>query len=126
MRRLTRVPRRHRLSPGEAGLRRRLTPPAARCSPGPYSEYFSLRPRTASAVRGTRGRCGLASLSCDVLWLGLFLAGAFEVAAGLGEEDVVERRLMQAQRVDAQTLGVEAAHDVCELSVAVDAHGHGA
>jgi hypothetical protein len=51
-----RVPRRHRLPPGEARLRRRLTPLTARCSPAPYCEYCDLRPRTVSGARGTRSQ----------------------------------------------------------------------
>src|SRR5437899_289432 len=56
---LTRAPRRRRLPAGGAGLRRRLTPLAARCLPGPYYPYCSLRPRTASGARGTRGQMRL-------------------------------------------------------------------
>src|SRR5205823_10219207 len=51
---LTRAPRRRRLPPGEARLRRRLTTLAAPGSPGPYYAYCPLRPGTASAARGTR------------------------------------------------------------------------
>src|SRR5688500_10455546 len=51
---LTRAPRRRRLPPGRAGLRRRLTPLAAPGSPGPYYTYCPLRPGTASDARGTR------------------------------------------------------------------------
>src|SRR5688500_10379899 len=51
---LTRAPRRRRLPPGRAGLRRRLTPLAAPGSPGPYYAYCPLRPGTASDARGTR------------------------------------------------------------------------
>src|SRR2546428_3000517 len=61
---LTRVPRRRRLPAGGAGLRRRLTPLAARCSAGPYYPYCSLRPRTASGARGTRGQERLTGPSC--------------------------------------------------------------
>src|SRR5207253_8585599 len=50
----TRAPRRRRLPAGGAGLRRRLTPLAARCSPAPYYSYCDLRPRAASGARGTR------------------------------------------------------------------------
>src|SRR5438132_9410589 len=53
---VTRAPRRRRLPPGRARLSRRLTPPAARCSPGPYYSYCSLRPRAATGARGTRVR----------------------------------------------------------------------
>src|SRR6187431_1129707 len=51
---ISRAPRRHRLPPGGARLRRRLTTLAARGSPGPYSSYRALRHRTASGARGTR------------------------------------------------------------------------
>src|SRR5216117_1405160 len=51
---LTRAPRRQRLPPGGARLRRRLTTLAAPGSPGPYYAYCPLRPGTASATRGTR------------------------------------------------------------------------
>src|SRR5215212_4093818 len=62
---LMRAPRRRRLPPGEARLRRRLTPLAARCSPGPYYPYCALRPRTASGARGTRRRLALThNVSC--------------------------------------------------------------
>src|SRR3989304_378434 len=53
---LTPAPRRRRPPPGQARLRRRLTPLAAPVSPGPYSPYCPLRPGTASRARGTRGR----------------------------------------------------------------------
>src|SRR5438132_13159548 len=52
--RLTRAPRRRRLPPTGGRLRRRLTPLAARGSPGPYRPYCALRPPTASGARGTR------------------------------------------------------------------------
>src|SRR5688500_9925935 len=51
---LTRAPRRRRLPPGRAGLRRRLAPLTAPGSPGPYYAYCPLRPGTASDARGTR------------------------------------------------------------------------
>src|SRR5262245_58042306 len=62
---IMRAPRRRRLPPGGARLRRRLTPLAAPGSPGPYCSYCPLRPGTASDARGTRiscclpGPCGL-------------------------------------------------------------------
>src|SRR3990170_5306340 len=60
---LTRVPRRRRLPPGRARLRRRLTPLAALLwswDPRPYYPYCPLRPGTASSARGTRGRTELS------------------------------------------------------------------
>ncbi len=54
-------------------------------------------------------------------------AGALERAAGLGQEDVVERRLVQAQVGDPEVLGVERAHDVGQpVGPAVEPHGLGA
>ena len=53
----SRAPLAHRLPPGKAGLRRRLTPLAAPGSPGPYHAYCPLRPGTA-ATPETRGRRG--------------------------------------------------------------------
>src|SRR5919106_1402968 len=64
---LTRAPGRLRLPPGRAELRRGLTTLAARGSSGPYHSYCALRPRTASAAPGTRGRGGLTrGGSCEL------------------------------------------------------------
>src|SRR5687767_5002411 len=62
---ITRAPRRLRLPPGRAGLRRRLPPLAAPGSPGLYCSYYPLRPGTASDGRGTRGRSRLTERSRD-------------------------------------------------------------
>src|SRR4051812_28307536 len=50
--------------------------------------------------------------------LGLFLVGTFERAAGLRQEDIVERRLMELQVRDLDCGGVERPHDVGEVGVA--------
>ena len=52
----------------------------------------------------------------------LLVAGALERAAGLGEEDVVERRLVQLQVLDPQALGIECTHDLGQVGI-ID-HGH--
>src|SRR5579862_9432063 len=45
--------------------------------------------------------------------------GALELAAGLGEEDIVERRLVQVQRGDMHAGLVEHAHELGELRLAL-------
>src|ERR687895_352369 len=53
---LTRAPRRRRLPPGEAGLRRRLASLAARCSPGPYSHTVPSGPAPPARREERAGR----------------------------------------------------------------------
>src|SRR5829696_8126880 len=52
--------------------------------------------------------------------LGFFflLARTFERAAGLGEEDVVERRLVELKVLHLEALGVEGAHDLRQVGLA--------
>src|SRR5436190_16613920 len=50
--------------------------------------------------------------------LGLLLVGTLERAAGLRQEDVVERRLMELQVRDLDTRGVERPDDVREIGLA--------
>src|SRR5213080_356942 len=56
---------------------------------------------------GSRFHCKPATRTSFVLLLG----GALERAAGLGEEDIVERRLVQLQLLDLEVLAVERADD---------------
>jgi hypothetical protein len=48
----------------------------------------------------------------------LFVVGTFERAARLGEEHIVERRLVELEVLDFDALGVERADDVCERGLA--------
>src|SRR5262249_19536006 len=48
----------------------------------------------------------------------LLVAGALERAAGLREEDIVERRLVHLQVLDLDAGAVEGPHDVGEISIA--------
>src|SRR5437870_2457229 len=83
----SRAPDRRRLPPGGARLRRRLAPLAARCSPGPYYEYCSLRPRTASDASGARVSFQDASV---------FVTGG---SRGIGREIALRFAAEGAQRV---------------------------
>ena len=58
----------------------------------------------------------LDRLGAGVLGLLLGLLGALERAAGLGEEDVVERGRVQLQRLDRDPLGVERPHHLGQLA----------
>src|SRR5262245_5310198 len=53
------------------------------------------------------------------------VTGSLELAARLGQEYVVERRLVQLQRLDPQVVAVEQADDLRELRLSAgQLHGH--
>src|SRR5258708_596738 len=75
-----RVPRRRRLPPGEAGLRRRLTTLASGCcarDARSYKTYCHSRRSLASLASAVRGTRGTQMMSC-----GSFLLGIWEVRLG--------------------------------------------
>src|SRR5256885_727609 len=76
---------------------------AAACAPPSGARARRPGRRTASS----RFHCKPATRTSFVLLLG----GALERAAGLGEEDIVERRLVQLQLLDLEVLAVERADD---------------
>ena len=74
--------------------------------------------RRASWPTWSAKRVAHAGSSASSASLSSSLAGALERAAGLREEDVVERRLVQLQLLDLDALGVERAHDLGEVGLA--------
>src|SRR5438105_10475843 len=84
--------------------------------------------RSAWAPRGSSTRCFSAlapARPAGARAIAVLAGGALERAPCLGEEDVVERRSMQAQVSDRDALGVERAHDLGQAAEALrQARGH--
>ena len=93
---------------------------------GAAGEQADLAERAAAQAGRSRRRAHAAAFSRGGVSAGGggAVAGAFEAAPGLREEDVVERRLVHREVRDGDVRGVERAHDVGELLAAgVQAHG---
>src|SRR3954470_15365797 len=97
--------------------------------PGAASERRAGRRRSPAGARSGRRRgarerrsvaerrSNLRGLAFPFLPLLLFLTRALEVAAGLRQEDIVERRLVDLQLRQDDALGIECTHDLREVAV---------